>query len=1744
MKNISKIVGLCFILSMLLFGLAACKDEADVSGGGKPAVRDEDVIYSPYVNSTLILGEGLEESDVSTIRTAYYRNTGKECRIALPSQVQGEHEIIVGRTDRPLSERAYRYLDRFKTNDDYAGYVIYSDGRSVAIAFDEACFGVNVAFNEAVECFVSKCMQKSSLKLSSGAVFRDSFDAFEKQAERDEARINGLWSLKLSQISAKLGDEEKSAEILKDLKALRNIYNNEYSIVKWLANLYDPVTGGFYYSNSARNNEGYLPDLESTSGAIAIVESILMGYGGTLTDYFGEQIAEKFVAFTLNMQDENGYFYHPQWTRTLIDANPERRTRDMLNALNILEYFGRAPAYDTPNGVAGEGYAMPIAALTEPLTADRISAVSRLVSTGGEEIYIPAHLKTKEAFESYLKNLSIRSDPAYVCDTLASELPLYKAADELHSEQGKNFSLLKILEKYLADNQNINTGLWVSSNNITYETVAHMTNTAKLYSDIGVILPGYSIILNTLKECMKFEAEVDEMTDISSAWLALGAVVGNLVSCKNKLNEHEINSALNRLYKDLDGILSVTVEKMLLFVREDGSFSSTPEGSASDVMGMPMAIPLMDEGDMNATLIAVNSIWLSVFRVLDIGNVPIFVTSDRMMFARTLSDMGVIIKNEVKKTPPIDFENADIGTSSDVTVEAASTYGTLSEVVDGGTGHGNVLRLYSPPDRKAGTSDKFYFDIMSEVKSASCFSFELDMCVNDVSNLVSGENFAFLMIASDAYAIALNRKGDEIRFFEETSARGENSYSQDLGIRAEVGEWFNIRVEYYMGTAQTVRIKIYFNGECIAVTDNYYDYYAARLEGAGVPKSDCKKFAVYGLWGQEMDVCVDNILVEKSYMTYTAETSQSLNRNVDAPDKAVSMHDFENTLPGSVPSGFESSGKDGGISVSADSDNNRLLMIFESAGKVKLPLEQIGSDVNSALIEFDLTVSGDSKAGAVYQISFNEYLYKNRCFGALQLIVKEEGGVKYACFAEVASGKTGAVYTGVRLSLNVKYRVSIRIFFEENTMVIGLDGEIIGVSGNVLDNCRKYYMGETVFEALTPNIKSTVFVDNLVSARVRGDFEEATAPEVDRVVSGFDTSDGLYLTGVTPSGGVLSFEGPGDKEVKIAINNRVSAPTMAYTAFDVKKAGGTGELIISFTDSKSNIIAAFSLVINGSYTEIYEYTANGRYITPIHIENKSEFNLSAEYSAERESFNLLVDGEYVAASSLIYTPDSGAHKLEYLTIASSGSCDFIIDNLYAERSFGIFKEHSVSLENTDGKDGVNGYETSSFASMPECITPELGSSSSYFMVREGNIKGSVSKVLQFHTASGSSDYAFFKRTSVSEGANAAYFETDIKLELTSDNWISAELCFQSKVSGTPSQYTFNLVANKKGDALEVKGAGGKDFTKTVNVKEGEWFRLRIEYCGTSDDFDYDGYRDCIFRAYINGILVGEGRTHNYPFEVQSYDTVHQLRFAAYGSSQGNIYLDNTSLGQFVMDYERPVPADTDTLTYTPGVITNKTVFSFEKNGSSAKISEMTVRGEVSKVLDFYSAADSCDTLAVKPTLTNEEANAITFETDIMISPDAGTSTFYLEPINKKGSQAFRLTIKAAKDGNVTISSQDIPETVIGVSGEWIHLRVDYMNPRVDYNGDRRLDILYKIYTDNSSEALATGYKPYNSGAYYEPAELTEYLFTVTKESRAGVCLDNTRFWQTELTADKAPEFDYSDEDFYGNSDEDEDAWTR
>ena len=1675
----------------------------------------EDVIYSPNTKPTLVLGEGVSARDVSRIKSAYFDIFGEYINVSSSMETTSLHEIIVGKTSRDISSKAYRALELAKNEDGTVGYAVYSDGRSVAIAFDGASFGENVALAVAVDDFVEMYMQSKTLKLSKGVVHRTTFDPMEKQTERDGDTFDLLWNLKLSQITDKIGGDAEAAEaIVSSIKKLHSIYNNGYSTVKWIANLYDPETGGFYYSNSARNNIGYLPDLESTSQALAIVEMVLSGYSGNLTDYFGDEIAGKFVSFAKDMQDINGYFYHPQWTRELVDKNVAKRSRDVYNALLILDFFSATPTYDTPNGVKGESSIVTASKLTAPLSLNNVTSVVKVVSAQSDEIYVPNHLKTKENFESYLSNLDIKANTATVSEELYSDTPLYLAIDEILEEQGAGYRLTDILENYLRRNQNPITGLWSDNyDNNDGVAISDVPGVVRLYNALGIPVYYYSELIFTIVSAIESLDNPERITEITELWSALSAVVSNVRNYSDETQMVDVDRHLESVYQDFEDLINQTIKNVALFAEMDGSFSSTSGKTLGDVMGMPTSLSGIEEGDVSATFLATKVLWLSIFGALDVGSVPIFYTSDRMMFQKTFLDLGIIIKNEVKNVEPLDFEDYDLGETPDIRYRFYSD-DSKAVIVKDSSRKSNVAELYSASN-KGDHYEIYYFDVMSSVTNASCFSYELDMCVLPGT---SDGVFAQLYLYDNAQMISLSRSGDTINFYENSDRTSSIARTMDIGVTAQIEEWFNLRVEYYPAPSGSLRIKIYFNDECVVVSDNYYGSHSESSS----PATDFSCFAIYAYYNKSMDLLVDDVAVEKTYKTYTVETG-CLNRNVDYPEKNQTIHDFEKDNLGDTPVSFKPSNAVTGAVVKSDSNGNRLLAVSEEVGEIILPLDSRGNGINSALVEFDFVLAHNSKSGASYQISFNEYKYDKTVFGSMFIITNEENGNVYATVSNVISNNVRDTYEDVKMFVGEKHRISFRIFFAERVIVVSVDDVVIGLNSNV-SNMQKYYLGEIKLVSKTPSIDSEILIDNVVVEKSVSNFEEAIAPNVDRVVNEFDSTDGVEISGASISSGVLSFEGAGkDAYAKIPVNRRASSPIFSFVEFDVSLVGNAlGDFEIMLSDASGNIIAGFILSLSDKGIGLHEFTENGKYTTPMYTFNKSTFKFAIEYSHAKGTFNFLVDGTYVAASSITYGADSVKYNFEYLIISTNGNVGVTIDNLVVESIIAIFKTHAVLTPNTDPVDGVYTFETSSFASLPSTIERGVGDETAGFNVRERKVNDAVSKVLEINCGTGAgATHATFIRSKTLKDSNAAYFETDVMLESTTSSlWMLFELQSSER---TAYSVEIQSLSNDKGAAFTINS------TK-LSVNEGEWFRLRVEYRDASHDFDYDGLNDVVVRIYVNGEFVMESHTPKSKANVVKSSDVSRLRVRNMTGRTGIIYLDNMTLGECNMTYTPPAPPDTDTLTYEPGIVTNLTKGVLGKTTSTLRISSLTVAGEVTKVLDLYTSKGSYDEVSIYSNLTAPGANAVMFETDLMIAPESDMVSLSLEPKTSRGNQPLKFTITAEDGGVVRLYSVDSlgvidPDMKNGIllcnSGEWIKLKIEYMNPREDYTGDGVDDILCRIYVDGV--LVKTLYKPYLPGAYYKPADISRFVLSAASDSAANIYLDNTRFWYVKLEYDVVPE---------------------
>ena len=1722
------------LLCIIILAFASCTSNESGAGsgnsGGNTGGVTENVIYSPNTNAVLVVGEGVSEDDVSSVRKAYFDSLGEVLNFASSSSAS-DHEIIIGKTDRPLSEKAYRRLEYFESDrQSSVAFVIYSNGTSVAIAYDEDVYGVGIALTEAISYFVNNHMKDSTLALDSGVVYEEKFDPISRQAEKDSAELESRWETMRLQLGGRIKDSELVEEIITELKALYQVYYTPDGggITSWLANLYCPENGGFYYSNSARNNLGYLPDLESTSQALVIIKEIIsQSSNDSIASFLGSNMVEQMIRFVKSKQDpNNGYFYHPQWTKEATDAFPNRRGRDLNCAVDILQLFGASPTYDTPSGVMGDGILAdgtpiaPVSALSHPISTGKAVAVSKVARTSNDDSNVPAHLRTKAAFESYLASFDINGNSYSVGNTLESQTSEIAQRDKVLAQRGESYRLSDILVDWMTEHQNPRTGLWTLDDSTDYNAVNGLLKLGNVYSRLGYKIPNATKAFEAAVACITVDEVPDIVCDIFNTWYAMNTIYSNLNKYGTESEKDEIAAMKISLYENYPTLVRSTREKLLVFIKEDGSFSFQQKYSSPLSQGMPVAVTYSIEGDVNATMIASISTPGYIYQLLGISKIPIFTTADKMEFQSILIDMGAIIKNEVLPNSGLTFEDDTIGELPESVSATINSSGSFT-VVNKGDGT-RALQLLSKADGSGKGSDDLQIKLDPAIYGAPCNIVDMDICV------MPGANGYFSSICLNPYVFmfGIYCSNGVVTIREESHYSSTNSFSYDLGVSAEVGEWFNLRVEVYTGSKETFRAKIYFNGKCVAVSDNFYDSKGNKETADVLPDSRFEKLYIKMFSYSEATMLIDNVVVMQTYDTYTPESDPNNQpyRNVDAPNAEELTEKFESLEPNSLPDGFTIENPGDGINIVDTASGKKLS--FESLGtgtSLGLPIHYRGSKQNAGIFEAKITVNESSAVGAKYAINFDEYMAANTTLIGFQLLVLEDSNGKYVTLAETSSGKTGAAYDTIKLPLGEEFTLRIEFFFEESAALVFTNGELCGVSANVAAGQRRKFFGEVWFKNLTPSISSEILIDDLVCERVEADYEKSAKPEIEQIIHNFDTTDSdIILNNLTIRSGKVELSEVGS--LKVPVNSRSKLSGYGLISTYVNMSGSeNAEFIIAFIDNNENIISAFLVERNKNDVLIYEYTEYGKYSAPIASISNKTFTLSIEYGKSEESFNILIDNNCVAVSSVGYSNGSFERSFEYALIGCTERSKITIDDIVAETSGALFKKHSFTVTNSDNSSPTMSYEESSTANMPSKVTTSFNSAGARLRTRISSVYGNVSRVLEFYTTAGGTDILTFNGTKSATEYNAVALETDIKVDAQDSLTFEIE-----PMSGSTRAYKIT-VSVSKGGSVKMSSA---DFSAVTLANEGEWFHIRVEYSRTDFDYTGDGVADIIVKVFVNYSEepIATGHT-SFSGECFDASSVKQMRIFAWTAANGSISFDNTALEQFTMEHHEPpvvIPDDTDVLTYENGKLPSKITSHINSEGGSFSVEDMTIADAVSKVLKFTTSTGTNDYIEVFPTRKSESYNAIALETDIMVSPSDSIS-IDIEP-RRGNDRACKLVLTATKGGDVKISGAGISSTVIGKSGEWFRIRIEYANTQYDFDGDGASDIILKLFVNGSAEPVAIGYTAY-SDTHIDATQTNLIRFFTWSASSGSIYFDNTIFEQftMDIAAPPSAEPDTPDE---------------
>lgn len=401
------------------------------------------------------------------------------------------------------------------------------------------------------------------------------------------------WQRLADHVGGKDGDELVSA-----LKDLYTIYDDR--LITWYAGLYDPKIGGYYYSNSARDNETVefngktyklLPDAEATFHSIgwwqgAGLTGGISEWGKWIPDWMQKQVGD----FIYSLQDEDGYFYHPQWGK---DIPISRRGRDLMWSKHLLNAFGYELKYKT---------------ITEAAKGD-----------GNEKTLIPEHLKNEENFAKYLEKLNINERS-------------YHSGNELAAQAGQIVATGRMGQcvDFLTAHQN-EMGHWHHTTN--YYAVNGLFKLFFAYEAARVPVPRVMEAARAAVDAITSDEPMTAVTDLYNTWFTASNIIKHLRKYEGEEGNIKADAIVSELRKMAPYAIRKSKEKILPFKKADGAFSYGPKGCSPTSQGVPVAYPCA-EGDENATTISTCGLVGNIFSALELNDykVTIFGDKERAMY--------------------------------------------------------------------------------------------------------------------------------------------------------------------------------------------------------------------------------------------------------------------------------------------------------------------------------------------------------------------------------------------------------------------------------------------------------------------------------------------------------------------------------------------------------------------------------------------------------------------------------------------------------------------------------------------------------------------------------------------------------------------------------------------------------------------------------------------------------------------------------------------------------------------------------------------------------------------------------------------------------------------------------------------------------------------------------------------------------------------------------------------------------
>ena len=341
------------------------------------------------------------------------------------------------------------------------------------------------------------------------------------------------------------------------VEEIRKIYSMfDERMLVWMANLWEPNIGGFYYSNSARDHEGFLPDLESTHQAVIFIteQCGLVAKDQMHITAIPERFASKMADFAYNLQDEDGSFYHPQWGKNITAT---RKGRDGAAAWRLIEPLGRKCKY---------------------------LRLSQRPKNEETKAALPEFLSSTDTLLEWLEGQRIEERSYQFGHYINSTTTNFFVAGQEYVDT---------LVAWLNSKNRADNGLWEPQ--VNYSSVNGLMKLSLCYPGFGAKLPYPEKSYESARAAVLSDEPLTFACEFYNAW---AAVNNSIKSMDGEMAE----AYREKLKQDAPEMIRVTGEKMAKCRVDDGSFAYfTAESGKTCPRSQGALVGLEDvrEGDIN-----------------------------------------------------------------------------------------------------------------------------------------------------------------------------------------------------------------------------------------------------------------------------------------------------------------------------------------------------------------------------------------------------------------------------------------------------------------------------------------------------------------------------------------------------------------------------------------------------------------------------------------------------------------------------------------------------------------------------------------------------------------------------------------------------------------------------------------------------------------------------------------------------------------------------------------------------------------------------------------------------------------------------------------------------------------------------------------------------------------------------------------------------------------------------------------